>query len=85
MKVILLFQMVKGKGDILVLGEKKWNLYCPCRNRGTVTRSQGDENNDTQWPRRTVDMQWPGQSLSSSTNAERISDVHQQQKKRVTN
>ena len=50
-----------------------------------MTRSQGDEDNDTQWPRRTGDMQWPGQSLSSSTNAERISDVHQQQQKRVTN
>lgn len=50
-----------------------------------MTRSQGDEDNDSQWPRKTVDMQWPGQSLSSSTNAERISDAHQQQQKRATN
>ena len=49
-----------------------------------MTRSLRDEDNDTQWPKRTVDMQLPGQSLASSTNAEYISAVHQQ-KKRVTN
>lgn len=81
MKVILLFQMVKRKEILLVLG-KKVNLYCPCRNRGTkVTRSLGDEAMILNGLKDSWNMhKWPGQMFQVLLMLN-ISDVHQQQKK----
>lgn len=80
--------MVEGKGDNISSGKKERrkgmkSVLSIQKQRRTVPRSLCDEDNDTQWPKRTVDMQCPGQSLPRSINAEHIS-VFINNKKRVT-
>ena len=70
--------MVEGKGHNISSGKKERrkgmkSMLSTQKHRRTLTRSLRDEDNDTQWPKRTVDVQCPGQSLPRSINAEHIS------------